>query len=118
MYVALRLTALQCRNRDRSSACNLEAFAMSKQNGLVSLATVSCVATILFAAKMFAGSSLAEALPAAAGPSGYRVAKTISVGGEGSWDYIASDPVGRRVYVSHGTHVVVLDADTQEKVGD
>jgi DNA-binding beta-propeller fold protein YncE len=91
---------------------------MSKQNGLVSLATVSCVATILFAAKMFAGSSLAEALPAAAGPSGYRVAKTISIGGEGSWDYIASDPVGRRVYVSHGTHVVVLDADTQEKVGD
>jgi len=52
------------------------------------------------------------------GPSRYHLAKTIRVGGEGFWDYIALDPVGRRIYVSHGTHVVVLDADTAAVVGD
>jgi DNA-binding beta-propeller fold protein YncE len=52
------------------------------------------------------------------GASGYHVAKSIPVGGEGSWDYATVDAEARRVYVSHGTHVVVLDADTQAVVGD
>jgi DNA-binding beta-propeller fold protein YncE len=55
---------------------------------------------------------------AAAGASGYHVSKTIPVGGEGFWDYATVDPDARRLYVSHGTHVVVLDADTQSIVGD
>jgi DNA-binding beta-propeller fold protein YncE len=54
----------------------------------------------------------------ATGASGYHVSKIIPVGGEGFWDYINIDPDARRVYVSHGTHVVVLDADTQAVVGD
>ena len=91
---------------------------MSKQNGSVSLVALSLPGLIIFTATALAGSFFAEAPRAAAGASGYRVVKTVPVGGEGGWDYIASDPVGRRIYVSHGTHVVVLDADTQEKVGD
>ena len=54
----------------------------------------------------------------AAGASGYHVSKTIPIGGEGFWDYTTVDPDARRLYVSHGTHVVVLDADTQAVVGD
>src|SRR5258707_10029333 len=54
----------------------------------------------------------------AAGASGYHVGKTIPVGGEGFWDYATVDSDARRVYISHGTHVVVLDADTQAVVGD
>ena len=54
----------------------------------------------------------------AAGPSGYRVVKTIPIGGEGRWDYCVVDNAARRVYVSHGTHVVVLDADSGAVVGD
>src|SRR5215469_18347303 len=50
--------------------------------------------------------------------SGYHLAKTIPVGGDSGWDYLAVDSANRRVYVSHGTHVVVLDADTQATVGD
>jgi len=52
------------------------------------------------------------------GPSGYHLAKTIPVGGDSGWDYLTVDSANRRVYVSHGTHVVVLDADTQATVGD
>src|SRR5215467_7460791 len=50
--------------------------------------------------------------------AGYHVVKTLPVGGDEGWDYVAVDSAGRRVYVSHGTHVVVLDADSGAVVGD
>ena len=46
------------------------------------------------------------------GSSGYHVAKTIAVGGDESWDYVAIDNDARRIYVSHGSRVMVLDADS------
>jgi hypothetical protein len=55
---------------------------------------------------------------AAAGSSGYHVIKTISVPGDDGWDYVAVDPDARRVYISHGTHVVVMNADTYAIEGD
>ena len=62
------------------------------------------------------------ALPLSAAPSpgasGYKVIKTVPVGGEGGWDYVYVDSGGRRVYISRGTHTVVLDADTYAVVGD
>jgi DNA-binding beta-propeller fold protein YncE len=48
----------------------------------------------------------------------YRVIKTISVSGDEGWDYVTVDSATRRVYVSHGSHVVVLDADNDTVVGD
>lgn len=54
----------------------------------------------------------------ASGASGYHVIKTIPVGGDGGWDYVTVDSDARRVYVSHASHVVVLDADSGAKVGD
>ena len=48
----------------------------------------------------------------------YRVVKTIAVGGDEGWDYVGVDSASRRVYISHGSHVVVLDADTGKVVGD
>jgi DNA-binding beta-propeller fold protein YncE len=48
--------------------------------------------------------------------SGYHVAKTIPIGGGSRWDYCVVDTGARRLYVSHGTEVVVLDADTYAKV--
>jgi YVTN family beta-propeller protein len=53
-----------------------------------------------------------------AGSSGYHVVKTIPIGGVGRWDYDVVDSAARRVYVSHQTHVVVLDADSYAVVGD
>ena len=57
-----------------------------------------------------------RSLRAASG--GYHVTKTLPVGGDEGWDYVAVDSEARRVYVSHGTHVVVLDADSGAAVGD
>ncbi len=50
--------------------------------------------------------------------SGYHVVKTIPVGGDGGWDYVYVDSDARRVYVSRGTHTIVLDADSYAVVGD
>src|SRR6266436_2904969 len=54
---------------------------------------------------------------AAPGASGYKVIKTVPISGEGGWDYVYVDSDARRVYVSHATQVVVLDADSYEVVG-
>jgi len=57
------------------------------------------------------------AVSAAPGASGYKVIKTLPISGEGGWDYVYVDSDARRVYVSHATQVVVLDADSYEVVG-
>jgi DNA-binding beta-propeller fold protein YncE len=60
---------------------------------------------------------LALASAALAAPEGHRLLKTVPVGGDGGWDYLIADAAGRRIYVSHGTEVVVLDADSYEVKG-
>ena len=54
----------------------------------------------------------------AKGPSGYHVAKKVVLGGDGGWDYLMVDSEARRVYVSRGTHVMVVNADSGALVGD
>ncbi len=75
----------------------------------------SAIAAVVFVAASFLLADFAQAAP---GPSGYHVLKTIPIGGKGRWDYCVVDSAARRVYVSHGNHVVVLDADSVEVVGD
>src|SRR5579864_7850265 len=60
---------------------------------------------------------LLGAAVAAAEPQGYRLLKTVPVPGDGGWDYLTVDEAGRRVYISHGTQVDVLDADSYELKG-
>lgn len=48
---------------------------------------------------------------------GYHIIKKIPVAGQGSWDYLSVDEGARRLYVSHGTQVEVLDVDTGAIVG-
>jgi len=54
----------------------------------------------------------------AAEAPGYKVSQKLGIGGEGGWDYVTVDPAARRVYVSHATKVVVLDADGGNVVGE
>ena len=63
------------------------------------------------------GVSLAGMALAAAAP-GYHVVATYKVSGEGGWDYLTADASARRVYVSRGTHVMVIDADSGKSLGD
>src|SRR5712671_2273645 len=74
------------------------------------LATLSAVA-------LFSAAALSRAA-AKAGASGYHVIKTVSVPGDEGWDYVYVDSDARRVYISHGSHVVVMNADTYAIEGD
>ncbi len=53
-----------------------------------------------------------------AAATGYHVTGDIKVGGEGGWDYATVDGAARRLYVSHATHVAVVDLETNKVVGD
>jgi DNA-binding beta-propeller fold protein YncE len=55
---------------------------------------------------------------AIAAATGYHITTEIKVGGEGGWDYLTVDSGARRLYVSHATHVVVIDLDANKVVGD
>jgi len=48
----------------------------------------------------------------------YSVVKKIPISGQGGWDYLTVDESARRLYVSHGTHVEILNADTGEWLGN
>lgn len=65
------------------------------------------------------GLSLAIAGVAASAPvAGYSVVKKIPIAGTGSWDYLSVDEAARRLYVSHGTQVEVIDIDSLTVVGN
>lgn len=48
----------------------------------------------------------------------YHLLKRVEVGGVGVWDYLAYDASAHRVFVSRGTHVMVLDGQSGATVGD
>src|SRR5437867_7446133 len=63
-------------------------------------------------------SALVPASLVLAAATGYPIIGAIAVGGEGGWDYLTVDSAARRLYVSHATHVVVVDLDANKVVGD
>jgi DNA-binding beta-propeller fold protein YncE len=50
--------------------------------------------------------------------SGYRVVRTIHLGGEGGWDYVTVDPDARHIYIPRSTHIMVLDEETGKLIAD
>lgn len=54
---------------------------------------------------------------AGAPKSAYHLAGSIPISGDGGWDYSAADSENRRLYVSHGNVVDVVDLDTEKVIG-
>ena len=59
-------------------------------------------------------SIVAMATPAA---GRYRLLQTIPIPGDDGWDHPAVDSGARRLYVTHGTHVAIIDVDSGNLVG-
>jgi DNA-binding beta-propeller fold protein YncE len=55
--------------------------------------------------------ALALCVLAAPQSSGYHLLKKVTLGGEGGWDYLNVDSDSHHAFISHGTHVMVVDAD-------
>ncbi|MBN9384821.1 MAG: YncE family protein [Chitinophagaceae bacterium] len=53
---------------------------------------------------------------ASAQPHDFQVSKIFHIGSPGGWDYIAVGP-DKKIYVSHGSHVVILDEKKGDSVG-
>src|SRR5579863_4688273 len=66
----------------------------------------ACFLTLIFAA--------ATAVQAG---TGYKITGRYAVDGTEGWDYVSIDSEARRLYISHGTQVEVLDADSGKAVG-
>jgi DNA-binding beta-propeller fold protein YncE len=67
------------------------------------------------AAMALAASSTVQAQAAT---PGYHVIHRINTGGEGGWDYVTVDPDGNRLFLSRGTHAMVIDLGRDSVVGD
>ncbi len=53
-----------------------------------------------------------------AGGSGYHLVKKVKLGGTGGWDYLEVDPATHRLFISRGTHVIVVDPEQGKIIGD
>jgi YVTN family beta-propeller protein len=51
------------------------------------------------------------------GATGYRIVTRYPVSGTGGFDYLTIDGPARRIYISHGTQVEVVDADNGKLIG-
>jgi DNA-binding beta-propeller fold protein YncE len=74
--------------------------------------------TVLIFTFAVAGVALQARAHRPGGPSGYQLLKTVPLPGDGFWDYVGVDSDARRIYVSHGTKALVLDADSFAVVGE
>jgi len=57
------------------------------------------------------------ALAPAGFAQGYKMTGSIPLGGSGGWDYLSADSQNRRLYISHGPEVEVVDLDSHKAVG-
>jgi DNA-binding beta-propeller fold protein YncE len=64
-----------------------------------------------------AGPSPALATEASAS-AGYHLLKSVPLPGDGFWDYLGLDSANHHVFVTHGTHVLVVDTQSDAVVGD
>jgi DNA-binding beta-propeller fold protein YncE len=63
-----------------------------------------CAATLAICCASF----ITSAAPAPQG-SGYHLVKKVAIGGDTGWDYLYAEPTTHRIFISHGTHTVVVD---------
>src|ERR1700719_638769 len=84
-------------------------MSLRRFSGLLCWATVLGICVLLISPGVFR---------AAPQNSGFRVIRSITLGGEGGWDYVTVDPDAKRIYVPRGTHIMVVDEDSGKLIGD
>ncbi len=67
---------------------------------------------LAFSALLLCGAALSGTAPF------YHVAKSITLGGDGRWDYVAFDAPGHRLFIARETRVMVVDPDTGKVLGE
>jgi len=84
-----------------SGVCTLRMY-----NDLLSYERQMKMRRLILSVLMFA---VAMTLTAVSAPVKYEVKQKYVLGGEGGWDYLTYDSAGRRLFISRGTRVMVVD---------
>src|SRR5271166_5885153 len=66
---------------------------------------------------LFIAAAVIAAVPAFAQKQ-YKVVNRVKLGGEGGWDYLYYDKDGHRLFITRGTHVMVVDTNTRKATDD
>ena len=61
---------------------------------------------------------LAMATAAHAAPPAYRVLNSFTLGGDGGWDYLNLDPAGGNLFITRGSHVMVVNPANGKLLAD
>jgi len=79
-----------------------------------------CPSFFLLLVSVLLVSAAASPAGSLSGPTSvnYHLVKKVVLGGEGFWDYLGFDPQNRHLFVSHGTHVLVINPETYKVIGD
>jgi DNA-binding beta-propeller fold protein YncE len=80
--------------------------------------TVHSGAACLLVLFTLLASNLLPAASQSTGNSGYHLVKKVKLGGAGGWDYLEVDPGTHRLFISRGTHVIVVDPEQGKIIGD
>src|SRR3954467_10139500 len=48
----------------------------------------------------------------------YEVTRRYVLGGDGGWDALVYDPANKHLFISRGTHVIVVDPASGKQIGD
>ncbi|HEV2287582.1 MAG TPA: hypothetical protein VGR81_01370 [Candidatus Acidoferrales bacterium] len=75
-------------------------------------------ATLISTTRTTAKNHLVSPPMQAAATSGYHLIKTIPVSGDSFWDYLKYQPSTHRLFITHGDHVAVVNAETGELVAN
>ena len=62
--------------------------------------------------------ALAGPLAAQSPPANYHVTARVKLGREGGWDYLTVDTTAHRIFISRGTHTLVVDERTDSVLAD
>lgn len=95
----------------------------NERNRIGAIGGEALFALLLFAAFAVFSPGAARSATRTAAPqngavAGYHLLHTYKIGGEGFWDYMGIDVQRRHLFISHGTHVVVMNADTGKVIGN
>src|SRR6185312_937159 len=55
---------------------------------------------------------------ASAAPAAYHLSKSVTLGGDSFWDAITLDKAHHHIFITHGSHVVVVESATYAVAGD
>src|ERR1700686_1263583 len=90
---------------------------LGRSLGIAGCSVMLAFAVLILFPAVFHAAPQGQGIAAGAG-GGYHVIRNITLGGDGSWDYVTVDPENKRVYAPRTTDIQVVDETSGKLVAD